>query len=105
MATKPEFSPDQDMMDVSPEDLAEAKRRARATRQYDEIMGMAKPTAAKPRRPKMPAEMPSVDVMGNATGYSKGGMTASARADGIAQRGKTRGTMVMCGGGMARGGK
>jgi hypothetical protein len=36
--------------------------------------------------------------------FSKGG-TASARADGIAQRGKTRGTMVMCGGGMAKGKK
>jgi hypothetical protein len=38
-------------------------------------------------------------------GMAKGGMTASRRADGIAQRGKTRGTMVMCGGGMARGKK
>jgi hypothetical protein len=34
--------------------------------------------------------------------YKKGGMTASKRADGIAQRGKTRGTMIMCGGGMTR---
>ena len=34
------------------------------------------------------------------TAYKKGGMTASSRADGIAQRGKTRGTIVMCGGGM-----
>jgi hypothetical protein len=34
--------------------------------------------------------------------FSKGG-TASARADGIAQRGKTKGTFVMCGGGMAKG--
>ena len=33
--------------------------------------------------------------------YAKGG-TASARADGIAMKGKTKGTMVMCGGGMAR---
>jgi hypothetical protein len=33
--------------------------------------------------------------------FAKGG-TASVRADGIAQRGKTRGTMVMCGGGMAK---
>ena len=33
--------------------------------------------------------------------YAKGGkVTASSRADGIAQRGKTRGTIVMCGGGM-----
>jgi hypothetical protein len=31
--------------------------------------------------------------------------SASSRADGIAQRGKTRGIMVMCGGGMARGKK
>ena len=38
------------------------------------------------------------------TSMSKGG-TASSRADGIAVRGKTRGTMVMCGGGMARGKK
>jgi hypothetical protein len=30
---------------------------------------------------------------------AKGG-TASSRADGIAQKGKTRGTIVMCGGGM-----
>ena len=33
------------------------------------------------------------------------GGSASSRADGIAQRGKTRGTMVMCSGGMARGKK
>lgn len=41
------------------------------------------------------------------TKMKKGGKvsSASSRADGIAQRGKTRGTMVMCGGGMARGKK
>jgi len=33
---------------------------------------------------------------------AKGG-SASSRADGIAQRGKTRGTIVMCGGGMTKG--
>ena len=32
--------------------------------------------------------------------YKSGGTTASKRADGIAQKGKTRGTIVMCGGGM-----
>jgi hypothetical protein len=32
---------------------------------------------------------------------AKGG-SASSRADGCAQRGKTRGTIVMCGGGMTR---
>lgn len=30
----------------------------------------------------------------------KSGGSASSRADGIAQRGKTKGTLVMCGGGM-----
>lgn len=36
--------------------------------------------------------------------YAKGGKTsASKRADGIAQRGKTKGTMIMCGGGYTKG--
>ena len=30
----------------------------------------------------------------------KSGGSASSRADGLAQRGKTKGTLVMCGGGM-----
>lgn len=36
--------------------------------------------------------------------YAKGGSVSSAskRADGIATKGKTRGTMIMCGGGMAK---
>ena len=40
-------------------------------------------------------------------GMKKGGKvsSASSRADGIAKRGKTKGTMVMCGGGMAKGKK
>ena len=33
------------------------------------------------------------------------GGSASSRADGIAQRGKTRGKMIMCGGGYAKGKK
>ena len=33
---------------------------------------------------------------------AKGG-SASSRADGVAQRGKTRGTIVACGGGMMKG--
>ena len=39
------------------------------------------------------------------TSFAKGGMTASKRADGIAQRGKTRGTIVACGGGYMKGKK
>ena len=38
--------------------------------------------------------------------YAKGGaVSASKRADGIAQRGKTRGTIVACGGGYMKGKK
>ena len=37
--------------------------------------------------------------------FAKGGATASKRADGIAQRGKTRGTIVACGGGSMKGKK
>jgi len=37
-------------------------------------------------------------------GMAKGG-SASSRADGCAERGKTKGTMIMCGGGMTRGKK
>ena len=48
-----------------------------------------------------PSDM-SLNRKGGAIKMAKGG-TASSRADGIAQRGKTRGTMVMCGGGMAKG--
>jgi hypothetical protein len=49
-----------------------------------------------------PAQKDPRDAVRGQRGYAKGG-SASSRADGIAQRGKTRGTMVMCGGGMARG--
>jgi hypothetical protein len=49
----------------------------------------------------MPVKDPRDAVRGQ-RGYAKGG-SASSRADGIAVRGKTRGTMVdMCGGGMAK---
>jgi len=54
----------------------------------------AKPTPPKDKKPA-PASM-DMDM-----GYAKGG-SASSRADGCAQRGKTRGTMVMCSGGMAK---
>jgi hypothetical protein len=105
--------------DMSPEDVAEMKKRLAATRAYDKAMpeadtmtsklqGSSKsgsmPGIAALRRKRKESSMPNVDTMGNVTGYAKGGMTASKRADGIAQRGKTRGTMVaMCGGGYAKG--
>jgi len=52
-----------------------------------------------------PMDPESAKKRGGAIKKMAGGGTASARADGIAQRGKTKGTMVMCGGGMARGKK
>lgn len=65
--------------------------------------GMKKPTPmadtmmAGARAPSMPTASPM--------GMKKGG-TASARADGIASKGKTKGKMItMCGGGMSRGKK
>jgi hypothetical protein len=52
MATTPMFSPDQDMTDVSPEDVAEAKRRAKATAAYNKVSTIApspKPAASAAR--------------------------------------------------------
>lgn len=48
-------------------------------------------------RKRADTETSKTNAMGDT--YAKGG-TASSRADGIAQKGKTRGTIVMCGGGM-----
>jgi hypothetical protein len=52
----------------------------------------------KPKKYTYDPETQSYTEMAN--GGSVG--SASKRADGIAQRGKTRGKMVMCGGGMAK---
>ena len=63
----------------------------------------ATPEAAKNLKPKpMPNATPEGTKDLKMQKLAKGG-TASSRADGIAQRGKTRGTFVMCGGGMAKG--
>lgn len=54
---------------------------------------------------KFGLEMMKNSKPSNVESKAKGGKisSASSRADGIAQRGKTKGTFVMCGGGMARG--
>ena len=67
------------------QEAADAKMREKAGKAYD--------AADKTE----PAPKP---VVKKAMGGSIG--SASKRADGIAMRGKTRGTMVMCGGGMTR---
>lgn len=69
------------------EDMSEDELMERSGKMYDQIMPSPEPGEQKPRK------------------MAKGG-SASARADGIATKGKTRGTIVtMCGGGMARGRK
>jgi hypothetical protein len=64
------------------------------------------PLASKPKPAPKPTPKPDNTIYPDSTPVdepvkrmAKGG-SASARADGIAQRGKTRGTIVMCGGGM-----
>ena len=67
-----------------------------------------KPTAAPSARSTETRKKSSgntVDFAGTGLGMAKGGMTASKRGDGIAQRGKTRGTIVACGGGYMKGKK
>jgi len=55
------------------------------------------------KKPKK--QPPTPKAMDDDTEMMAKGGSASSRADGCAQRGKTRGTMVMCGGGMAKGKK
>jgi hypothetical protein len=59
---------------------------------------------AKPKQAKAKMYPDSVPVDEPVKKMAKGG-SASSRADGIATKGKTRGTMVMCSGGMSKGKK
>lgn len=74
---KPEFAPSQDMTDVSPEELADAKLRAKQTKAANEADKTEPAPAPKPE--------PKVKKM------AKGGVT---RADGIISKGHTKGRMV-----------
>ena len=75
--------------------------------------GMAAANAKRARQREEMSDIPIVRAFkalrargeSGSSSYAKGGMTASKRADGIAQRGKTRGTMVACGGGYMKGKK
>jgi hypothetical protein len=74
--------------------MSEAEKQARqeeADRKAQEAATKAYNAASTtPPKPAPPAKR-----------MAKGG-SASSRADGIATKGKTRGTIVMCGGGMAK---
>ena len=66
---------------------------------------MALPLSKGTKEDYMGTSKPSKKADLDIVPLAKGGMTASKRADGIAQRGKTKGTMIMCGGGYTKGKK
>jgi hypothetical protein len=75
----------------------------------DEPVSKSQPKAPVPKAPptkpiKYPDSTPVDDPVSK---NAKGGKisSASSRADGIAERGKTKGTLVMCGGGYMKGKK
>ena len=100
-------------MEMTPEEVRDMKMRRRAGQAYDRAMTntpaapmpaapMPPASAARPKRSAMVEE--AIQEMQDAKarkkiadmGYRKGGSVskASRRADGIAERGKTRGKMV-----------
>jgi hypothetical protein len=96
------------------EDMSEAELTERSTKAYNKARTSPEPGGfdIKPKLEKMKVDYADraaaaadrasrTNAMGDT--YKNGGMTASRRADGIATKGKTKGTMIMCGGGMARG--
>ncbi len=70
---------------------AEARKQNAALQQ--EVKELGNQYKREARGTEAPSES-VVSRLRSATGMKKGGMTASARADGIAKRGKTRGRMV-----------
>jgi hypothetical protein len=95
MARKPTFSPDQDMDNVTPQDLADAKMRTKQQAAYSQakMIGPKETAPAKSPEQKVPTNSgETTNAMGDT--YKKGGMTASARADGCATKGKTKGRFV-----------
>jgi hypothetical protein len=84
--------------------IAEMKMQKAAEAAYNradqtEPAPMMAPRPA-PRPMPEPAQAIPQDQMGNPTGMKKGGSVFRSSANGIAQRGKTKGKMIaMCGGG------
>ena len=92
--------------DMTPEDVAERKAMLKATKAFNQAMPEADTTfrgtmfesSSGSKAKKDPR-----DAVRGQRGYASGGKVSSAskRADGIATKGKTKGTMIaMCGGGM-----
>jgi len=82
------------------DDLEKTKE---APKEPDDASAGRKFKKGEPGMPEQPGSDIRVDgkPVKSVKKMAKGG-SASARADGIAQRGKTRGTMIMCGGGMTK---
>lgn len=108
------------MEDKTPEDVAFEKMMKRSGKAYDKAMpepdttygnievkpiGRSRSGGMKDLTEKTMPFKPSGAKDIKEKSYKKGGSVSSAskRADGIAQRGKTRGTMIMCGGGYTKG--
>jgi len=104
MATK--FPPDQDMENISPKDLEEAKQYTKERKAYKDASQIGSEpkqqnyTTPEPKKTSKADRASRVNEMGDA--YKKGGKvsSASSRADGCAVKGKTKGTIV----GMKKGG-
>ena len=77
------------------DDLEKTKE---APKEPDDASAGRKFKKGEPGMPEQPGQ--DIRVDGKPLKKMAKGGSASARADGIAQRGKTRGTFVMCGGGM-----
>lgn len=73
--TTPMFSPDEDMENVTPQTVADAKKRAKQTEAFNAA------EKSTPPAPKTPASAPKK--------FAGGGFVRSA--DGIAKKGKTKG--------------
>lgn len=99
-----------DAMNMTPEDVRDMKMRKRAGRAYDRAMTntpaapMPAPAASTPRPRRSPMVEESIQEAEDmkmrdkirGMGYKSGGSVGSAskRADGCAQRGKTKGRMI-----------
>jgi hypothetical protein len=103
--------------DFAPSGIGSGKKAPVASPSFQDRMAMeylAKKKAEKEKptktssasRPNSYYDGDEMKRGGKVVKMAKGGVTrssASTRADGIAQRGKTKGTMIMCGGGYAKG--
>jgi len=106
MATK--FPPGQDMENISPKDLEEAKQYTKERKAYKDASQIGSEpkqqnyttpepkqqnyTTPEPKKTSKADRASRVNAMGDT--YKKGGMTASSRADGCCTKGKTRGKMI-----------